>query len=111
MEKTLFPIAHRDDPVTSYEAGEKMVRSGALNDQEFEVYQAIRNYPGRDFTARELSKHSGINYYTIQRRLSGLERAWKIKRVQWREMLTPNKYVLRYDKRDGCTVWKLRERK
>jgi len=102
---TLFelPLSHRDDPQTSFDAAEKL----NLNDQEYEVYIAILNSGGVDFTAKELSKNSGLNYWTIQRRLSGLRNKCKIKRVQEREYLSPDSYVLRYSKREGCCVWRL----
>ena len=92
------PLAHRDDPITSYEAADRMVKSGALNRQEERVLDAIKCYKcstwKEDFTAKELSNISSINYYTIQRRLSGLHNKGKIERTG--------------EKRDGCCVWKLK---
>ena len=101
MPKTLFdrPIAHRDDPITSYEAGDRMIKSGALNRQEKQVLGAIRTTPGSamssfDFTAKEVSEISGYNYWMIQRRLSGLYHKGKIERTG--------------ERRDGCCVWRLK---
>lgn len=96
-------LSHTNDPITSYEAAER----ANLNDQEYEVYIAIQNYGGKDFTAKELSEKSGLNYWTIQRRLSGLRNKGKIKRVQYRENTSPETFVLHYSKREGCCVWKL----
>ena len=96
--KSLFelPIAHTGDPQTSYDAGQKMIDSGALSDQEYEVWLAIlEHYKKGNFTAKELNKKSGLDYYTIQRRLNGLRQKCKIKHVCYREMLTENHYVLK----------------
>ena len=77
--KTLFdqPIAHRNDPQTSYDAGQKMIDSGKLQEQEKEVLKQIKrlySHPAAWFTAKSLARMSGLNYYKVQRRLSGLER-------------------------------------
>lgn len=115
MTKTLFdrPLAHTNDPITSYEAGDKMVKSGALHSQEDYLYCAIlRIYApiNREFTAKELSDTTGINYYTIQRRLSGLRDKGKIGRVRkdgglCRGPKPLTKYLV---VRDNCCVWKLK---
>ena len=100
--KSLFepPLAHTNDPITSFEAGDKMVKNGWLNKQENDVLWAIFWYVehyAKDFTAKELT-HGGygsrkLNYFTIQRRLSGLQNKSKIERTG--------------EKRDGCCVWRL----
>jgi len=93
-----IPIAHRDDPITSYEAGDKMLKSGQLQRQESLVLKYIRYYGFKqtfiDFTAKELSEYSHLSYYLIQRRLSGLHRKGKIERTG--------------QKRGGCAVWRLK---
>lgn len=88
-------LSHTGDPETSYEAADKMVKSGKLNRQEQEVWDAILlHYYGHGlFTARILARASGIDYYTIQRRLSGLKHKGKIARTG--------------EKRDGCAVWEI----
>jgi len=98
MADTLFniPLSHRNDPSTSHEAADKMVKSGALSRQEESVLHTINSrdsYGKGDFTAKELSSWNYTNYYTIQRRLSGLHNKGKIERTG--------------EKRDGCCVWKL----
>lgn len=91
-----IPHSHRDDPITSYEAGDKMIESGKLTEQENLVLYAINHYyAGNDFTARELSKYNGLDYYLIQRRLSGLHRKGKIEHTG--------------EKRGGCMVWRLKD--
>lgn len=97
--KTLFdrPLSRTKDPVTSYEAADKMIESGALNRQEQEVWEVIKLVKWaryhRTFTAKELSNWSVIDYYTIQRRLSGLHHKGKIERTG--------------EKRNGCCVWRI----
>lgn len=91
------PYAHKDDPQTSFDAAEKMVKSGKLANQEMKVYIAIKDCLAsmtfNTFTAKNIALWSGIGYYTIHRRLSGLHRKGKIKRTG--------------EKRDNCCVWKL----
>jgi len=94
----LFTLAHRNDPQTSYDAAEKMVKSGALNRQEERVLDAIKCYVCHsckyNFTAKDIFASSTFSYYTIQRRLSGLHHKGKIERTG--------------EKRDGCCVWRLK---
>lgn len=103
-------LCHKSDPDTSHEAAQKMIESGKLNKQEDEVYQAIlTEYKYRKsnpyfpftFTAKELP---GLNYFTVQRRLSGLERNLKIKRII--KGYKPDGKPI-YKKRDSCCVWRL----
>jgi len=98
--KNLPPLSHRDDPQTSYVAADNMIKSGALSSQEEDVLGEINIHVGKDkdFTAKELAWESqdkfygsGISYYTIQRRLSGIHRKGLIERTG--------------EKRDGCCVW------
>jgi len=104
--KTLFeqpPLAHTNDPQTSFDAADKMVESGRLNDQEQDIYSSIYHYITRDFhkdfTPKELAYwmlgDTKENYFIIQRRLSGLYNKGKIERTG--------------EKRNGCCVWKLKE--
>lgn len=101
--KNAPPLAHRDDTMTSFEAADKMVKSGALNRQEQQVYTEIvlykerirflKNYKDKGVTAKELAKWSGLNYWVIQRRLSGLRNKGKIERTG--------------EIRDGSNAWRL----
>lgn len=101
------PLAHRDDPQTSYDAAEKMVKSGALAKQEREVYGAIRTMLGSamqsfDFTTKDIASQMAANelhtyfkfYDTCRRRFSGLHNKGKIERTG--------------EKREGCMIWKLK---
>lgn len=89
------PLSHTKDSETSYEAADKMVKSGKLNKQEQQVLKAIKTFlsefPFKDFTAKTLTCY--MDYYTIQRRLSGLYHKGKIERTG--------------EKRNGCCVWRI----
>lgn len=105
--KTLFdrPLSHTGDPETSYKAADRMIESGKLSRQERAVWKVIcdittnhqlESYAcsgAEDFTAKELSNWSGIDYYTIQRRLSGLRHKGKIEHTG--------------EKRNNCCVWRI----
>jgi len=72
------PLSRRTDPSSSREAEDKLKQSGGLSKQCQEVYEAIKQHP--NCTAGELEDKSGIPYFTIQRRVSTLEKAGLIKR-------------------------------
>jgi len=92
--KTLFdlPLAHRNDPITSYEAGDRMLNSGKLVKQQKLVMTAIITQRFENWTAKELSIVSGIDYFVIQRRLHELAHKGLIERTG--------------KKREDCCVWK-----
>lgn len=99
-----FPLAHRNDPITSYRAGERMVRTGKLNKQEREVLRACRDYLSihDDFTAKDIAGMLSVGntrsyteqYFKVQRRFSGLRRKGYIERNG--------------ETRDDCKVWRLK---
>ena len=95
--KSAPPLAHRDDPITSYEAADKMIKSGKLSKQEDLVLRYVKGWSktvnSSEFTAKDLA-FCGIDYYIVQRRLSGLCQKSKIERTG--------------EKRDGCCVWRLK---
>jgi hypothetical protein len=99
LEEEMNPttLCHRNDPETSFEAAEKMIKSGTLNKQEKEVWIAITDYLShgdKDFTAKEIEGWNYQDYITIQRRLSGLKNKGKIERTG--------------EKRNGCCVWRIK---
>lgn len=110
------PLAHTNDPLTSFKAAEKMVRSGALSEQENQVFGWIKTYlknhpkKAKDFTAREIAMWRFANkYHVIQRRLSGLRNKGKIGRVRLDGGICcgpkPNtKYLV---VREGYCAWRL----
>jgi hypothetical protein len=71
--KTLFdlpPLARNKDPISSYEAGEEVVESGRIHTQAQEVLAALTLRPG--LSSKTLAEISGLNRYTVARRLPGL---------------------------------------
>lgn len=118
---TLFdrPLSHTGDPITSYEAADEMVKSGKLNKQEQEVWKEINRgidnmetclgLQHQNFTAKELASWSGIDYFVIQRRLSGLHNKGKIERIKTgKERIgATDLFKSIYKKRDGCCVWRI----
>jgi len=91
------PLSHTNDPTTSYKAADKMVKSGALSRQEQEVWETIKYHVNntfyKTFTAKELVGWRHLDYYLIQRRLSGLRNKGRIERTG--------------EKRNGCMVWRI----
>ena len=96
-------LARTDDPQTSKDAAEKMVKSGELNRQEQAVYGGIlgyvRNRTKKDFTTKDIARYwwpaTYYNAYDIcRKRFSGLENKGKIE--------------LTGDRRDGCRVFRLK---
>lgn len=99
------PLAHTKDPITSYEAADKIVKSGVFHYSVEQVRQAIKRYLkvfGPDFTAKEvaefISEEDKIDYFklyiVIEKRKSVLKNQCFIKETE-RE-------------RDDCKVWELR---
>lgn len=107
--KSLFEpaLSKRNDPQTSYDAADNLVKSGALNKQEQLVLMAINDHlyyrADKTFTARELADATNIDYFLIQRRLSGLNNKCKIERISVNNNGQPP-----WVKRDGCCVWRIK---
>lgn len=109
-------LARTENPQTSKDAAEKMVKSEELSRQEDEVLYMIWTVRKSDFTTKEIAKRMlGYPYHKAydicRKRFSGLRDKGKIKRVQYRENTSPETFVLHYSKRDGCCVWKLVKKK
>lgn len=66
----ILPLARNKDPVSSFEAAEELVASGDLETQEQEVLAALKLHPG--LSSKKLAEVSGLNRYTVARRLPGL---------------------------------------
>lgn len=64
------PTAHRDDPLTSFDAGERFEKSGHLRGQMLLVLLALRKWPGR--TSAELAQLAGLDRHAVARRLPNL---------------------------------------
>ena len=66
------PLSHRNDPLTSYIAAEKLAKSGKWASQKQEVYRALQWHNGS--TSSELGEQMNLDRYTPARRLPELER-------------------------------------
>ncbi len=113
-QPTLFeqPLSHKDDVITSYEAADKLIKSGKLSRQEQGVYNDICRYiidcNHKDFTPKEIT---GCDYPTIQRRLSGLRNADKIERLNTKGERYQENKGQELMKRNNCAVWRIIERR
>lgn len=108
--KYLFspPLARDKDPITSHLAAEKIFKSGKLSFQEDVVYDAVCDYVKyfhNDFTAKDIAERSNVNYYTIQRRFSGLRNKGKIDRLNTEGGIYIEGQELM--RRNDCAVWVL----
>lgn len=92
-------LCRTNDPQTSKNAAEKMVKSGELNRQEKEILYIIETwFSGKDFTTKDVAvKMLGYPYHKAydicRKRFSGLHDKFKI--------------TLTGGRRDHCQVWKL----
>ncbi len=109
--KNASPLAHRNDPITSFEAGDKMIKSGKLNRQENLVLSYIKAWCDTvnnfKFTAKDLA-YCGIDYYVVQRRLNGLCQKSKIERLNTEGTAYQENKGQELMKRDKCAVWRLK---
>jgi hypothetical protein len=65
------PLAHRGDPLSSFEAADRALKSGRLQGQMRFVLIGVRRWPGR--TSAELAELLGCSRYDTARRLPALE--------------------------------------
>ncbi len=86
-----FPLAADKDPISSFEAADKVRESGRLNEQEQVVYDALKRFPGH--TSKRLAALSGLNRSVVARRLPGLRDKKKARHC-------PEEYCMTW----GCKV-------
>lgn len=103
-------LARKDNPQTSKDAAEKIVKSGELNRQEDEVFYIIKLYSPSTFTTKDIAvRMLGYPYYKAydicRKRFSGLRNKGKIKLVYEDKGKPINRIVKR---RDGCRIWRLK---
>lgn len=72
------PAARRTDPETSHAAAEVITKSGERAHQQHQTAAAVKRHPGH--TSQELSELTGIDRYTLARRLPECETAGSAKR-------------------------------
>lgn len=96
-------LYRRDDPETSREAAEKMVKSGELNRQENEVLSIIKIAVGEskdyfNFTTKEIARKM-LKYPYYQ--------AYDICRKRFSSLRDKDKIEQTGKQREGCRVWRL----
>lgn len=67
-------FSRRNDSKTSKRA----VNTDKIQGELKLIWESIQAFPGQDFTAKELAKHSDIDYIIVSKRLSVLQRHGKI---------------------------------
>ncbi len=93
-------LARKENPQTSKDAAEKMVNSGALNQQQKNVYEAILRWTKYcdTFTTKDIA--SCISWCTY-------DKAYDICRKRFSGLRDKGKIELTGGRRDGCQVWRL----
>ena len=72
IERSLrSPISAKADPETSASAARQITRSGKREGQQLAALALVKKYPG--CTSFELARKSGMDRYTLARRLPELE--------------------------------------
>lgn len=108
-------LARKNDPQTSKDAAEKMVKSGTLNRQEKMVYNAIVRYihynvlsvTVRGFTTKDIAVF--ISQFSQD---MSYDKAYDICRKRFSGLRDKGKIVLVFEgldikRRDACQVWEL----
>ncbi len=96
---TLFdPLAHRDDPLSSYTAAGKALKSGKLKGQMKLCLLGVQRWPGK--TSAELAVLIGVDRYCPGRRLSVIERRGLVKKGKARRCTVC---------RSICVTWSIPE--
>ena len=65
------PLAHRSDPLSSYAAGDRVLKSGRVRGQMKLCLLGVQRWPGK--TSAELAVLLGCSRYDTARRLPSLE--------------------------------------
>lgn len=64
------PLSHRGDPVSSYKAGNRALRSRKIRGQTQAVLEALKRHPNT--TSAELARLADLDRYAVARRLPNL---------------------------------------
>jgi len=70
--------ARSSDPLTSWDAADRVVRGGKATRQQALAGEAVRLKPG--CTSAELAQHCALDRYQLARRLPELEEAGRVRR-------------------------------
>jgi len=99
-------LARKENPQTSKDAAEKMVKSGALNRQEKWIYNLIMKYVNshplerdKTFTTKDIAGWTRAYAY---------DKAYDICRKRFSGLRDKGKIELTGGRRDGCRVWRLK---
>jgi hypothetical protein len=96
-------LCRTNNPQTSKDAAEKMVKSGALSRQEKKVYDEIVKYVQirKQFTTKDIALNmSKYSYWSY-------DKCYDICRKRFSGLRDRGKIEITGDKRDGCRVWRL----
>lgn len=72
MQTIDTPAARATDPCTSHDAADAITASGHRARKRQQVYEALVQYGQEGVTSEELARLSGIDYGTVEKRLSEL---------------------------------------
>ena len=86
------PIARANDPESSHRAANEITASGRRGQQIAQTIAAVRAFPGR--TSQELCEKTGIDRYTLARRLPEAVTAGAICKGQQRACSVTGKLAL-----------------
>lgn len=76
------PIARASDPLSSHLAAEHVTKTGTRSDQQNKAAEAVKQFPG--LTSFELAMRTGIDRYTLARRLPECETAGRVRKGEIR---------------------------
>ena len=107
MSPSLFQaylLARTNDPQTSKDAAENIVKSGALNRQENNVYYVIIRYNKilGDFTTKDIAVWMAGFFHLPY------DKAYDICRKRFSGLENKGKIELAGGRHDGCRIWKLK---
>lgn len=86
------PTAHRTDPLSSYKAGDRALKSGRIRGQMKAVYAALQKHPG--CSSAELARIMGVDRHQPARRLSSLAKKGLVKRGKLKYCKISRSYCL-----------------
>lgn len=90
MNQTQIPLARSTDPFSSFQAADKVQRTGTAVTQREIVLDVVRRFNG--LTSNEMVEYCELDRYQIARRLPDLEKLEKVRKGP----RSPD---------DGCVTW------
>ena len=88
-------VSRRTDPLSSKQAEQEINTIGLRNRQQEVVFQAVKRYPKH--TSRELCAITGIDRYTLGRRLPEIKELWDVKKGPMRKCKIGNRLALTWE--------------